>query len=66
MRLHKGNPASRANASRAPKMLILADSASENIPSPASLQLKFLRRRFGLAPTLAPIVAFHLFGEAQQ
>ena len=56
----------RGDADRAPKAQSLAACVSEITPNLFALQAAFIARRFALTPTLAPIVAFHLFGEAQQ
>ena len=57
METHKENPASREDASRAPKAHIVADSVSENIRPIPIVQAAFLMQRFGVAPGIAEIVA---------
>ena len=57
MRPLKGNPATRANACRAPNVLIFADSAPEFIPTALTYQAKILAHRYGLTPSLATVVA---------
>ena len=47
----------RGNADRASKMLIFADSVSENTLSLAARQTVFVSRRFCLTPSLASAVA---------
>ena len=61
------NPATRANACRAPNVLIFADSAPEFIPTALTYQAKILARRYGLATGIAELVAALLFqmGEAK-
>jgi hypothetical protein len=66
MKIRKGNPATRADAGRAPNAFICsaAMNGAENILPHRSLQLDFLRRR-GLPPLRAELIAGFAFGEAR-
>lgn len=62
---HKKKPATRGNAGRASDAVRWGTNGSEATKSIPSQQASYLRRRFGLAPQRAAIVATLAFAEAR-
>jgi hypothetical protein len=65
MAQHMEKPAARANAGRLSLALCVVAERFENNAPQHVLQREFLRRRCGISPARAAVVASHCFGEAR-